>query len=333
MNNHITSQAATVKRLADVQAQRINWLWKGSLPLGKLVILDGDPGTGKSTVCLDIGARVSTDGVMPDGSPAMTGNVLLLCGEDGLEDTIRPRLDAAGADCEKIFTITDIGGRVVSIPRDLDVVRDEIILNGVILMVVDVLAVYLSADLNMNDNKDMRQALHSLSLVAEETGCCIIATRHLNKSGGGNAIYRGGGSIGIIGAARAGFMCAKDPDDESGERRIFANVKMNIGPEPPSLAYTLQGHDEFEVASISWEGTSEHSAADLVRPDDDGAEGEAYRWLREYLTIYGRVPSKEVKKAARDEGIAEHTLQRARKKLNVIVTGRVGETTYWEHGA
>ena len=210
-----------VVRLADVQPERIEWLWPGYLPLGKVVVLDGDPGVGKSTVCLDVAARVSTGSPMPDGSPGTKGAVMVLSAEDGLADTIRPRLDAAQADPAQVITVTQIGegpeARPVSIPGDLRVIEAVIAEHEVKLVIVDVLMAYLAGEVNAHRDQDIRRALHVLSGVAERRGCCVIILRHLNKSGGANALYRGGGSIGIVGAARAAFMCGRDPDDETGD--------------------------------------------------------------------------------------------------------------------
>ena len=221
-----------VVSLADVQAERIDWLWDGYLPLGKVVVLDGDPGVGKSTVSLDIAARTSTGSPMPDGSAGVKGTVLILSAEDGLADTIRPRLDAAGADPARVIAITEMTyatadgpmSRPVTIPGDLAVIEQIVAEHDVRLVVVDVLMAYLSGDVNAHRDQDVRRALHILSGLAERTRCCVIVLRHLNKSGGSNAIYRGGGSIGIIGAARAGFMCGRDPDDETGQLRVFVLV-------------------------------------------------------------------------------------------------------------
>ena len=137
------------------------------------------------------------------------------------------------------------------------------------LVIVDVLMAYLAGEVNAHRDQDIRRALHVLSGLAERCGCCVIILRHLNKSGGANAIYRGGGSIGIIGAARAGFMCGHDPEDETGDRRIFANVKMNIAAEPPSLIYHLVYDELHGVARVGWLGASEHRAADLLSEHDD----------------------------------------------------------------
>ena len=125
------------------------------------------------------------------------------------------------------------------IPGDLPVIEQVITGHGVVLVIVDVLMAYLAGDVNAHRDQDVRRALHVLSAMADRTGCCVIVLRHLNKAGGGNALYRGGGSIGIIGAARAGFMCGTDPDDETGQPRVLASVKSNLAAEPPALAYRL----------------------------------------------------------------------------------------------
>ena len=328
-----TLRPPKVVRLVDVKPERIEWLWRGYLPLGKLVVLDGDPGVGKSTVCLDIAARVTTGSPMPDGSAGAQGAVLVLSAEDGLGDTIRPRLDAAEADAQHVITVTQMGdgelARPVTIPGDLPAIEQVVRDNGVRLVIVDVLMAYLAGEVNAHRDQDIRRALLVLSGLAERTHCCIIVLRHLNKSGGANAIYRGGGSIGIIGAARAGFMCGTDPDDETGQRRVFANIKMNIAAEPPSLAYGLAYDEIRDVARVRWEGVIEHRASDLLLGDegsqDDRTErDEAAEWLTGYLTDSGgEAAAKDVKKAARGAGFAERTLDRARRRARVT-TGRTG---------
>jgi hypothetical protein len=328
---------AQVVRLADVKPERISWLWEDHLPLGKLVVLDGDPGVGKSSVSLDIAARVTTGSPMPDGSAGSKGSVLVLSAEDGLADTIRPRLDAAGADAASVITITDIkipGGedgpvsRPVSIPADLPAIEKIVTASGVKLVIIDVLMAYLGGDVNAHLDQDIRRALHALASMAERTGCCVLVLRHLKKSGGPNALYRGGGSIGIIGAARAGFMCGLDPDDETGGRRVLANVKMNIAAEPPSLAYYLVPDHLHGVARVQWDGVSEHKAGSLLTEppgsDERTERDEAAEWLTGYLTDQGgEAAAKDVKKAARADGIAERTLDRARSRAKVT-TGRSG---------
>jgi hypothetical protein len=317
-----------VVSLADVQAEHVDWLWDGYLPLGKVVVLDGDPGVGKSTLSLDIAARTSTGSPMPDGSAGVKGTVLILSAEDGLADTIRPRLDAAAADPARIMTITEMTydtadgplSRPVTIPGDLAAIERIIAEHDVRLVVIDVLMAYLSGDVNAHRDQDIRRALHVLSSLAERTRCCVIVLRHLNKSGGGNAIYRGGGSIGIIGAARAGFMCGRDPDDETGQLRVFASIKMNIAAEPPALGYRLVPDELHGCGRIEWLGQSEYRAGDLLSDhDDDRTErDEAAGWLTGYLTdAGGEAARKDIFRDGRAAGFKDATLKRAKDKARV----------------
>jgi len=319
--------APMVVRLADVEAEHIDWLWDGHLPLGKVVTMDGDPGVGKSTVMLDIAARVTAGASMPDGSAGRKGAVLVLSAEDGLADTIRPRLDAAGADCSQVVTITEVAGRPVSLPYDIPAVEQVITDNGVILVIVDVLMAYLDGQVNSHRDQDVRRALAVVHGMAERTGACVAVLRHLNKSGGANAVYRGGGSIGIIGAARAGFLCAYDPDDESTASRVLACVKINLAATPPSLGYTLASDSATGCAKVTWTGVSAHAAAGLVAESDTTEKSEtrdAGVWLADYLTEHGgSAAAGNVIKAARAAGFAQRTLQRAREKL-AVTTGRDG---------
>ncbi len=229
--NKLPEPGACVVTLDSVRPEHISWLWPGRLPAGKLVVLDGDPGAGKSTLTLDFAARVSTGSPWPDRTPCPAGDVLLLSAEDGLADTIRPRLDAAGADPSRVHALTEVitagddgelRSRPPVIPGDLHLAEQVITEHGVRLAVIDVLMAYLSGEVNAHKDQDVRRALHQMSGLAERTGCCILVIRHLNKSGGPNALYRGGGSIGIVGAARAAFIAVADPEDDTGRTRVLA---------------------------------------------------------------------------------------------------------------
>jgi predicted nucleic acid-binding Zn ribbon protein len=332
-----------VIRLSDVAPERVTWLWQDYLPIGKLVVLDGDPGLGKSMLTIDLGARVSTGSPMPDGTAPVKGAVLILSAEDGLEDTIRPRIDAAYGDPDQIITITEISyagadgpaSRPVKIPDDLPAIESVILEHGVVLVVIDVLMAYLNGDVNSHRDQDVRRALHPAAMMAQRTGCCVIVLRHLNKSAGLSAVYRGGGSIGIVGAARAGFMVGLDPSDDTGQRRVLAPVKCNLGPEPPALAYRLVPDDLHGCAHVVWDGVSEHRASGLLAepgdPEERTERDEAAAWLIGYLTDHGgEARAGDVFKAGRPNGHAERTLKRARKKAGVTSTAAgFGQGTVW----
>jgi hypothetical protein len=318
-------------RLADVRPERIDWLWPGYLARGKLHVIDGDPGLGKSTLTTDLAARVTTGTSWPDGQPGCPpGGVVLLSAEDGLADTIRPRLDAAGADGERAVALTgvryldpeagEVLERMPSLPGDVTRIRYSVEQVGAALVVIDPLMAYLGGDVNSYRDQDVRRALAPLSAMAEATGAAVILVRHLTKGGGSNAIYRGGGSIGIIGAARIGFTVARDPDDE--HRVIVAGTKANIATMPPSLAYRLTGAPEHGCARLEWEPTPvAHTAMDLLSAatetsDERSERRDAADWLRCYLTEEGGSAAvAEILKAAKAEGISDRTLRRARSTV------------------
>jgi putative DNA primase/helicase len=330
----------TLTRLADVEPERVSWLWPGRIPVGKLVTLDGDPGLGKSTLALSFGAPITTGAQWPDGSVCQhLGAVLIMSAEDGLADTVRPRCDAAGVDVTKVHAIEGVpiidehGERVLLAPTLADVAALEEAINrtGARLLVIDVVMAYLPTGTDSHKDQDIRRVLSRLAALADRTGCTVLLLRHLNKAAGRDPLYRGGGSIGIVGAARAGLLVAPDPDDS--ERRVLASVKSNLGPTPDSLTYRLVEAGDYGVARVQWEGQTAHTARTLLsepHDDDDGAKSEAVRWLEDYLAEQGAAPSKTAKAEAAKAGIRERTLQRAVNSLGVTVESRgFPRVTWW----
>lgn len=313
--------------LSDVTPELVRWLWPGRVPLGKMTVLDGDPGLGKSSASLDLAARVSAGLAMPDGAVTDLGGpagVVLLSAEDSLADTIRPRLDAAGADTGRIAALAFVPGHdnLPSLPTldNLADIRSAIQRVEARLVVVDPLMAYMPADTNAHRDQDVRSVLARLAALAEEEGVAVLVIRHLNKTAAGNPLYRGGGSIGIIGAARSGLLVAKDPDDPGGARRILVPTKSNLAALAPALAYEIQPAPNGAL-TVAWRGATEHTAAALLAAqsesaDDRSALEEACDFLREMLQA-GPRPATEVQVEARGAGIAAKTLERAKVQLGV----------------
>jgi hypothetical protein len=315
--------------VADVDREQVRWLWPGRVPRGKVTVLDGDPGTGKSTLTLTIAAKVTTGSPFPDGARPEVGDVILLSAEDDIGDTIRPRLEAAGADLARCWVLPDVTPHVDSpkekpqpprppeLPADLDALEGMVKDKAAALVVIDPLMAFLSGQVNAHVDQDIRRVLSSVGYMAARTGAAVVIVRHMNK-GNGSALYRGSGSIGIVGAARAGLMVAPDPDDDS--RRILAMSKSNLAKEPDSLAYRIVEDERYGVARLVWDGTSRHRANDLVRArvdeDEAPALAEAVRVLKEILAD-GPLAAGNVKKQAATAGVAERTLHRARQALGV----------------
>ena len=315
----------------------MSWTWTGYIPAGKVTVEEGDPGLGKSTMTLDLAARISRGAPMPDGTPGPTAaGVVILSAEDGLADTIRPRLEAAGADLARVVALTAIlgdGERMPSLPMDLDEIEATVVDHDAALVIIDPLMAYLAADVNSHRDQDIRRTLAPLSALAERTGAAVLVVRHLNK-GSGPALYRGGGSIGIIGAARAALLVAPDPEDET--RRILAVSKSNLGALPPALAYRVEGDVATGAARIVWEGATAHTAADLLAtPVDDeerGARTDAADFLAELLER-GPLPTRKVKAEATQAGVSWATLRRAATSLGIRPqkVGKPGDKEqHWE---
>jgi hypothetical protein len=318
------------KLLSGVEPEEVSWLWPSWLALGKLALVDGDPGLGKSAMTLDLAARVSAGKTFPDGAECEPAGVVLLSAEDGLADTIRPRLDAAGADTSRILalaTVPDENGheRLLSIPEDLPLIEKGIRRVGARLVVVDPLMAFLSGDTNSHRDQDVRRALAPLAGLAERTEASVLVVRHLNKAAANNPLYRGGGSIGIVGAARMAFVVGIDPQDEN--RRVMASTKNNLATAPPSLMFGLEEAESGSV-KLKWLGRSEVSAKDLLATPQDrehsDARSEAVEFLEDILAA-GPVPSSQVKKEAEEAGISERTLARGKKRVGVIAF-REGES-------
>src|SRR5215204_2270572 len=311
------------KLLSGIEPEEVSWLWPSWLALGKLALVDGDPGLGKSAMTLDLAARVSSGEAFPGGAECEPAGVVLLSAEDGLADTIRPRLDAGGADTSRILalaTVPDENGhdRLLSIPEDLPLIQKGIRRVGARLVVVDPLMAFLSGETNSHRDQDVRRALAPFAGLAERTGAAVLVIRHLNKAAANNPLYRGGGSIGIIGAARMAFVVGKDSQDEN--RRVLASTKNNLAQPPKSLVFTLEEAESGSVR-VSWLGESEVSAKDLLATSQDqehaDMRSEAVEFLNDVL-CEGPVPVSQVKDEAEDAGISERTLKRAKKLVGVI---------------
>jgi hypothetical protein len=319
-----------VVTLADVEVEPVRWLWPGRIPYGKLAVLEGDPGLGKSQLMLAVAAALSRGDVLPGGavSDASAGeptDVLVLTAEDGLGDTVRPRLEAAGGDPARVHALQGVPDpdhpglfRFPSLPGDVAHLLFEISKRSVKLVIVDTLTTYLGGEYNSFKDADVRRALAPLAHVAETTGCAIVLVRHLTKQSRGRAITAGGGSIGIVGGARACLLLAEDPDNP--DLRVLAVVKANLAKKPDSLSLTIE-----EAANgwphVVWSGTSVHSADDLIAArgeegEDKTALDDACEYLRTCLAG-GPVLQQEVRRLARAAGIAEKTLRRAKTKERV----------------
>ncbi len=303
--------------MADIEPERVEWLWDRRIPKGKVSILDGDPGRGKSLILYDLAARITAGKPLPDGQPTERAGAIIVSAEDGAADTIVPRFIAAGGDRD--------GARIIgndepfSIPEDLDRLERAIRQTGASFAVIDPIMSFLSGSVNSNSDQDVRQALQPLAAVADRTGAAIVMCRHLNKSTGGNTIYRGQGSIGFIGIVRSGLIVGNHPERD--DVFVLAGQKHNLSKPPDSIGYRIKdAAPGDETAVIEYLGRSEVSAQQMnAVPDDEGERDrltEAKEFLRDILRA-GPVGSKQVKAEATEADISWRTVERAKSALKV----------------
>ncbi|MCL5734820.1 MAG: AAA family ATPase [Actinobacteria bacterium] len=315
-------------RLCNVTARSCQWLWPGYIPQGKLALLDGDPGTGKSWFCLDLAARVSAGLPMPFCDEARDpAGVLILAGEDDPRDTVRPRLLAAGGDPVRVFLpgvdpSTGIWAGGSPLQGNLEPLRRAILEMHARLIIVDPLMGFLPSNVDSHKDQDVRRVLQPLSALAAQTGATILVVRHLNKSCGTHALYRGGGTIGIIGAARVAHLLGLHPEDPN--RRVLAPIKSNVGPLSRSLTFRIEGSGE--TACVAWEGPSELDAQALLAGHEAHRDAcQLYRaeGLLLGLLADGPIAATEVYAKAERVGIHQRTLQEAKRNVGAV-SRRVG---------
>lgn len=321
------AERLSVTRMDRVEPQTVEWVWPGRIPAGKLTMIVGDPSAGKSFLSMDIAARVSTGVGWPDdpGATRSSADVLLLNDEDGLADTIHPRLVAAEANLARVHHVgatrrwSDDGEatyRPFHLAADLRLLEDELKRHpNSKLIIIDPINAYISGT-DAHKDVDIRSILTPLAQLAERTGISVVAICHLRKSAG-KAIHSVLGSIGYVGVARVVWLVALDQDNR--ERRLFLPLKNNLAPLGLGLAYRIVAHGD--MPRLEWESEPVDNRADDFTISDDGrrdqsAVDEAADWLKDVLAV-GPVPSKELDKRAEEDGIRPRTLRRAKKTLGV----------------
>jgi putative DNA primase/helicase len=305
-----------IVRLSEVEPQPVQWLWPGRIALGKLTLLAGDPGLGKSCLSLDLAARVSLGSPWPDDrtSTAPRGSVVLLGAEDGLNDTVRPRLDAMGADTKRIFALQGVKPADEADPRAFNLARYLPALEEAIraagdcrLVVVDPITAYLG-ETDSHKNADVRALLHPLCELADRRGVAVVAVTHLNKGNGAAAMYRATGSLAFVATARAAWLVTRAANDAS--RRLLLPMKNNLGGDTRGMAFTIRGGVvEWEPEPVPMD--ADQALAALAGGDDRDDVGD---WLREGLAGR-RVPVTELMADAEANGITPKQLRGAMKRI------------------
>ncbi len=318
------SEGAVSVRLSTVTPQAIEWVWPGRLARGKSTLLSGDPGLGKSTVVLDLVARISTGRSWPDGRGiAPRGSTVLLSAEDGVADTILPRVLAMGGDPARVHVVEAVrrGGRehAFDLGADVDVLErlaNEI--GEVVLIGVDPVSAYLGQTDSHRD-ASMRGVLAPLAAMAERLRTAVVLIGHLNKATketARKAIYRPQGSIGLLASARMAFVVGLHPGDP--DRRVLVHAKNNLGPIPPTLGFRVVATSEG-VARIEWDSdpVPDLTADDVLREPGAGATRPVVAFLERLMPPGHLLPATEGARQAEAQGFSESAMRRARRQLGI----------------
>jgi putative DNA primase/helicase len=338
--------SVSLRCASQIEMEPVSWLWPEWLAAGKLHMLGGIPGTGKTTISLSLGATLSRGGSWPDGTPLKrSGHVLIWSGEDDAADTLVPRLSAMGADLDRIHIVSGVsdhnGIRPFDPAQDMPaLIAKAREVGDVRMLIVDPVVTTVAGD--SHKNAEVRRGLAPLVTFAQELRAVVLGITHFSKgTGGKEPLDRLTGSLAFGAAPRLVFAASKKKDETGQETdtRVFVRVKSNIGPDGGALTYTLNSVDlpqGIATSKVSWGGRIEGSARDILADaeqtdadhDEESAVGEARQCLREIMADGQPHEASEVSREARDAGHAERTIRRAREKLG-IRPERNGKTRKW----
>lgn len=303
----------------DIESRKVDWLWYPYIPYGKITIIQGDPGEGKTTFVLSLLSILSNGDTLPFSEHRISGKAIYQNTEDDNADTIKPRLEKHGANCANICFIDKQEGLCL----EDEEIKEYVIRSGAKVLVLDPIQSFIGENIDMNRANAVRPRMNKLKEIAESTGCAILLVGHLNKNAGGKANYRGLGSIDFSAAARSILLVGRLPDND--ENRIIVHQKSNLAPIGPSLEFTLKD------GKVEWLGKCDINATELmtgvVQEKMSSKLDEAMYVLRSILRA-GPKSCLEIMEIARNERISERTLLRAKANLKVI-SSKNGNEWYW----
>ena len=314
------SKPETVKiiRMSDVELTPVEWLWKPYLPFGKLSVLQGNPGEGKTYFAMHLAAACTNGKLLPNMERMEPFNVIYQTAEDGLGDTVKPRLIEAGADLDRVLVIDDSD---VQLTLSDERIEKAIIENNARLVIIDPIQAYLGADVDMNRANEVRPIFMRLGQVAQRTGCAILLIGHLNKAAGMQSLQRGLGSIDIAAAVRSVMFIGKLKHDPT--MRILTHEKSSLAPPGTSLAFSLGDEGGFR-----WVGEYDITADEMlsgIEPQRETKTQQAKDLICALLTGGRQVFSEDIDKAALERGIPGRTVRDAKRELGDALKSKIVE--------
>ena len=314
------SKPETVKiiRMSDVELTPVKWLWKPYLPFGKLSVLQGNPGEGKTYFAMHLAAACTNGKLLPNMERMEPFNVIYQTAEDGLGDTVKPRLIEAGADLDRVLVIDD---SEVQLTLSDERIEKAIIENNARLVIIDPIQAYLGADVDMNRANEVRSIFMRLGQVAQRTGCAILLIGHLNKAAGMQSLQRGLGSIDIAAAVRSVMFIGKLKHDPT--MRILTHEKSSLAPPGASLAFSLGDEGGFR-----WVGEYDITADEMlsgIEPQRETKTQQAKDLICTLLAGGKQVLSEDIDKAALERGIPGRTVRDAKRELGDALKSKIVE--------
>ena len=314
------SKPETVKiiRMSDVELTPVEWLWKPYLPFGKLSVLQGNPGEGKTYFAMHLAAACTNGKLLPNMERMEPFNVIYQTAEDGLGDTVKPRLIEAGADLDRVLVIDDSD---VQLTLSDERIEKAIIENNARLVIIDPIQAYLGADVDMNRANEVRPIFMRLGQVAQRTGCAILLIGHLNKAAGMQSLQRGLGSIDIAAAVRSVMFIGKLKHDPT--MRILTHEKSSLAPPGVSLAFSLGDEGGFR-----WFGEYDITADEMlsgIEPQRETKTQQAKDLICTLLAGGKQVLSEDIDKAALERGIPGRTVRDAKRELGDALKSKIVE--------
>lgn len=314
------SKPETVKiiRMSDVELTPVDWLWKPYLPFGKLSVLQGNPGEGKTYFAMHLAAACTNGKLLPNMERIEPFNVIYQTAEDGLGDTVKPRLIEAGADLDRVLVIDDSD---VQLTLSDERIEKAIIENNARLVIIDPIQAYLGADVDMNRANEVRPIFMRLGQVAQRTGCAILLIGHLNKAAGMQSLQRGLGSIDIAAAVRSVMFIGKLKHDPT--MRILTHEKSSLAPPGVSLAFSLGDEGGFR-----WVGEYDITADEMlsgIEPQRETKTQQAKDLICALLAGGKQVLSEDIDKAALERGIPGRTVRDAKRELGDALKSKIVE--------
>ena len=314
------SKPETVKiiRMSDVELTPVDWLWKPYLPFGKLSVLQGNPGEGKTYFAMHLAAACTNGKLLPNMERIEPFNVIYQTAEDGLGDTVKPRLIEAGADLDRVLVIDDSD---VQLTLSDERIEKAIIENNARLVIIDPIQAYLGADVDMNRANEVRPIFMRLGQVAQRTGCAILLIGHLNKAAGMQSLQRGLGSIDIAAAVRSVMFIGKLKHDPT--MRILTHEKSSLAPPGASLAFSLGDEGGFR-----WVGEYDITADEMLSGIELQRETKTQQAKDLICTLLAggkQVLSEDIDKAALERGIPGRTVRDAKRELGDALKSKIVE--------